>query len=240
MIRSFKILMSYFFKQYLRSNKYVAPFVVYAICLVAAYGQRPVYVMTSYLFTSVFIYFFAAWLTFNFNNSEQPVQQQLNILHIKKENYYYICKVLFILMIIIVVSVITVFFPIVGHFFIRRVYALEIVAAILSHVVIGLLGISTAVLFDERLIKSGRSRFLYLASILIVSIIVIPISVHYSFIKWIMIIFPPSYLIINRLGSIDVMSLGSFYKLMWDLIIVILYSIVLIYIYLKLMRKNRF
>lgn len=240
MTRTFKTLLPYFFKQYLRSNKYIAPLLFYLASIAFTYAQKPVYVMTSYMFTCVFIYFCSAWLMHSFTDSEEAVQQQLIILHIKKENYYYICRMLFIWILVLILSVLTVFYPIIGGLFIRKVYPLDIAAALLSHVIIGLLGISTSLLFDERLIRSGKLRFLYLIGVLIISVIQVPLSMHYSFIKWITIVFPPAYLIVSRFGSIDVVGFSSFYKLLGDLIIVVMYSVILTFIFVKCMKRKKF
>lgn len=240
LIRTFKVLMSYFFKQYLRSNKYIAPLLFYVASIAFTYAQKPVYVMTSYMFTCVFIYFCAAWFMYSFTNSEEIVQQQLIILHIKKENYYYICRAIFIWIFVIILSVITVLYPVIGGFFIRKIYPLDIAAALLGHVIIGLLGISTALLFDGRIIKSGKLRFLYLVGVLIVSVIQVPLSVQYPFVKWITIVFPPAYLIIRRFGLIDVVGFASFYKLLCDITIMLIYSIVLILIFIKCMQRKKF
>lgn len=232
--------MPYLFKQYLRSNRYVAPFLFYLVSIAFTYSQKPLYVMTAYMFSCIFTYCFSAWLMYSLASSEELVQQQLIILHVEKENYYYIGKIVFILMLVILFSTLAVFYPIAGGFFIRKVYALDVFGALLSHWVIGLLGISAAILFDQRLINSGKLRLLYLVGVLIVSIIQVPLSMHYSFVKWITIVFPPAYLIISRFGLIDVMSFSSFYKLMADLIVAIAYSIILIFLSLKFMRNKKF
>lgn len=240
LIRTFKTLIPYFFKQYLRSNKYIAPLLFYVASIAFTYSQKPVYVMTSYMFTCVFIYFVSAWFMYSFTNSEEAVQQQLIILHIKKENYYYICRILFIWIVVLILSIITVFYPLLGGFFIRKVYPLDIAAALLSHVIIGLLGICTALLFDERLIRSGKLRFLYLIGVLIISVVQVPLSAQYPFVKWITIVFPPAYLIVSSFGSIDAVGGSSFYSLLGDLTIVVIYSAILIFIFIKYIKRKKF
>lgn len=240
MIKTFKTLIPYFFKQYLRSNKYIAPLLFYIASIAFTYAQKPVYVMSSYMFTCVFIYFISAWFMYSFTNSEEAAQQQLIILHIKKENYYYIARLLFIWMIVLILSIITVLYPIIGGFFIRKIYPLDIAAALLSHAAIGLLGICTALLFDERIIRSGKLRFLYLIGVLIISVIEVPLSVQYPFIKWITIVFPPAYLIVSRFGAIDAVGFFSFYRLIGDLIIILIYSVVLTFIFIKYIKRRKF
>lgn len=240
MIRTFKTLMPYFFKQYLRSNKYIAPLLFYVASIAFTYAQKPVYVMTSYMFTCVFIYFISAWFMYSFTNSEGAIQQQLIILHIKKEKYYYISRILFIWILVLILSIITVVYPIIGGFFIRKVYPLDIAAALLSHVFIGLLGICTALLFDERIIRSGKLRFLYLICVLIISVVQVPLSVQYPFVKWITIVLPPAYLIVSRFGAIDAVGFLSFNKLLCDLTIVVIYSAILIFVFMKYMKRKKF
>lgn len=84
---SIKSLMIYFFKDYKRSNKYIAPLLTYMILMGVVYAVKPCYVMTSYTATCIIIYIIAAWIAVTFVDSEDIVQQQLTILHFKKKMY---------------------------------------------------------------------------------------------------------------------------------------------------------
>lgn len=230
---SIKSLMIYFFKDYKRSNKYIAPLLTYMILMGVVYAVKPCYVMTSYTATCIIIYIIAAWIAVTFVDSEDIVQQQLTILHFKKENVYYFSKIVFVYFFILILSVITIFYPILLGCFIRKIYISDIVIAFMSHAVIGLLGTALGSLFNCRIIKDKKIVVLFLSFILLVSVIRSPLVQALPLFKWITVILPPVYLIIDKLSSINYVNLENSIQLVYALTAAVIYSIILIFVFIK-------
>lgn len=236
----FKYLILYFFQDYKRSHKYITPLLVYIISIAFIYSVKPAYVMSSYAITCICIYAISAWLAFGFVDNEDIVQQQLTLLHIKKANIYYLSKILFIWFFVLILDVLIVYYPILSGVFIRKVVVSDVIVALISHAIIGLLGVAVGSLFNSRLVKDRKMAILCLNIIIIVSVFEKPIIQAFFFLKWITIVFPPAYLILDKVGTIDYVNPQNLFHLTYALAIALMYSIVLIIIFIKCMKKKLF
>jgi hypothetical protein len=238
-----KSLMSYMLKDYVRSYKYVVPLVFYLAIMGVLYSMKPVRVMDSYFLTAIMLCVLAAWITMGFIDMEDNTQQQLTILHLGNQNAYYICKVVFLWIFLLILSGITVIYPALRGFFIRDVTWIDITIALVCHAVISLLGISITLLFNSRLIKDRRTALMCLFVIIIVTIVQIPIIKQFSFLKYVILLFPPVYFMINALEQLNKLAVitlsdtGSIFLICAGILI---YSIILIFVYLVLMKKKAF
>lgn len=238
-----KSLMSYMLRDYIRSYKYVVPLVFYLAIMGVLYSMKPVGVMDSYFLTVIMHYVLAAWITMGFVDMEDNTQQQLTILHSRNRNAYYICKVVFVWIFLLILSAVTVLYPALRGFFNRDVTWIDITIALVCHAVISLLGISITLLFNSRLIKDRRTALLCLFVIIIITIVQIPIIKRFPVFKYVILIFPPAYFMLNaleQLNKLEVIALsdtGSIFLICAGMFI---YSIILILIYLVLMKKKAF
>ncbi|WPC43965.1 hypothetical protein [Clostridium sp. JS66] len=239
-MNTFKYLMLYFFQDYKRSYKYIAPLLVYIVLISAMYSNKPAYVMSSYAVTCICIYAISAWLSFGFIDNEYVVQQQLTILHIKNENIYYLCKVLFMWSFILILDIFTVYYPILNGAFIRKVVISDIIIALISHAIVGFLGITVGSLFSSRLVKDRKMAILFLNLLIIVSTMEKPIVQSFPFLKWIGVILPPAYLMIDKIGSIDYINIGNIFNIIFTFAIGLIYLLILIILFIKCMKKKLF
>lgn len=239
-MNAFKYLMLYFFKDYKRSYKYIAPLLIYIIIISAMYSNKPAYVMSSYAVTCIFVYAISAWLSFGFVDNEYSVQQQLTILHVKNENIYYLCKILFMWIFIIILDVFAVYYPILNGAFIRKVVISDIIITLISHAIVGFLGVTVGSLFSSRLVKDRKMAILFLNLLIIVSTMEKPIVQSFPFLKWIGVILPPTYLIIDKIGSVDYINIGNIFNIIVALTIALIYSMILIILFIKCMKKKLF
>lgn len=239
-MNTFKYLMLYFFQDYKRSYKYIAPLLVYIVVIAAMYSNKPAYVMSSYAVTCIFIYAISAWLSFGFIDNEYVVQQQLIILHIKNENIYYLCKVLFMWIFILILDIFAVYYPILNGAFIRKVVISDIIIALISHAIVGFLGVTVGSLFNSRLLKDRKMAILFLNLLIIVSTMEKPIVQSFPFLKWIGMILPPAYLMADKVGSIDYVNIGNIFNIIFAFAIVLIYAMILIILFIKCMKKKLF
>ncbi len=239
-MNTFKYLMLYFFQDYKRSYKYTAPLLIYFVIIAVMYSTKPAYVMSSYAVTCIFIYAISAWISFGFIDNEDVVQQQLTILHIKNQNIYYLCKILFLWIFILILDVFTVYYPILNGAFIRKIVVSDIIIALISHAIVGLLGITVASLFNSRLVKDRKMAILFLNLIIIVSTVQKPIVQLFPFLKWIGAAVPPVYLILDKVGTIDYVNVENIFNILFAFAIALIYSLFLIILFIKCMRKKLF
>lgn len=239
-MNTFKYLMLYFFQDYKRSYKYTAPLLVYFVLIAVMYSTKPAYVMSSYAVTCIFIYAISAWISFGFIHNEDVVQQQLTILHIKNQNIYYLCKILFMWLFILILDIFAVYYPILNGAFIRKIVVSDIIIALISHAIVGFLGITVASLFNSRLVKDRKMAILFLNLIIIASTVQKPIVQLFPFLKWIGAAFPPVYLILDKVGTIDYVNVENIFNILFAFAIALIYSLFLIILFIKCMRKKLF
>lgn len=103
----------------------------------------------------------------------------------------------------------------------------------MSHAVIGLLGTALGSLFNCRIIKDKKIVVLFLSFILLVSVIRSPLVQALPLFKWITVILPPVYLIIDKLSSINYVNLENSIQLVYALTAAVIYSIILIFVFIK-------
>lgn len=239
-MNTFKYLMLYFFQDYKRSYKYTAPLLIYFVLIAVTYSVKPAYVMSSYAVTCIYMYAISAWISFGFIDTEDVVQQQLTILHIKNQNIYYLCKILFLWIFILILDVLTVYYPILNGAFIRKIVVSDIIIALISHAIVGFLGITVAMLFNSRLIKDRKMAILFLNLIIIVSTVQKPMVQLFPFLKWIGAAFPPVYLILDKVGTIDYVNVENIFNILFAFAIALIYSLFLVILFIKCMRKKLF
>lgn len=239
-MNTFKYLMLYFFQDYKRSYKYTAPLLVYIILIAVMYSNKPAYVMSSYVVTCIFIYAISAWLSMGFIDTEDIVQQQLTILHIKNQNIYYLCKLLFMWFFILILDVLAVYYPILNGAFIRKIVASDIIIALISHAIVGFLGIILGSLFNSRLIKDRKMAILFLNVIIIASTVQKPIVQLFPFLKWVGVAFPPVYLVLDKVGTIEYVNTGNIFSIIFAFAIALIYSLFLLILFIKCMKKKLF
>ncbi len=236
-----KSIMSYIFRDYIRSYKYIVPILIFACFLLGIYAIRPNDVTYSYVISSAVIYMLAAWLTLGLLNTEDTVAQQVTILHCKSQTIYYVCKLLFVWIFTMILSVLAIIYPIIINTFDRQVNLTDIMLAIISHSLLSLLGIAVAAIFNQRFINDRRLSILALYMVIILSLIQGKLTEIIPFLKYPLFILPPVFYSLDRMGSTSnysMVSSSGIPSVLASFAIILLYSLLLIFIYIKASRKK--
>jgi hypothetical protein len=105
--------------------------------------------MASYATTSIILYLVSAWLGINFFTSEPEVQRHISVIHMRSELRYALGRIFAIWIIAIVLTVFAVFYPILNGSFDHQATVLQILAGLIGHLIIAMLGILSAVIFHS-------------------------------------------------------------------------------------------
>lgn len=238
-----KALLSYMLRDYIRSYRYVICTLFYLVMMNFLYSMKPCYVVDSYAMSSVLVYISAVWLALGFIDIEDAVQQQITILHTRNQSIYYLCKIAFIYIFVTILSIIAVFYPIFRGFFNRNATLSDVIFAIISHLILGLLGISIAILFNSRLIRDRRWALMGLLSVILVSIVQGALINKIPFLKFPVLLFPPVYFFLAQMYSVPKNYLLNFMNTKLILLIfaaMLVYSVILLLTFIKLMKKKAF
>ncbi|MDM5236418.1 ABC transporter permease [Bacillus cereus] len=223
-------LIRYHFLDYTKSYKYIPPIAMYCISLLFVYTYKPTPIVPTYLETALSLYLLSAWITVTIFHTEDPVQEQITISHTNNISALYVGKYITALLICTVLSFISVIYPIILLIFNEKMTASLFLVGFLAHMSFSILGISIATLFTRNIIQKASTAWLSLTFILLMTIASIRLK------KEVLWFLPP-------VGSF--LTLGQYkYNILthtlWLTAWAIVYSFLLLTLFLFLIRKKRF
>ncbi|WP_374017144.1 hypothetical protein ABU162_23595 [Paenibacillus thiaminolyticus] len=146
-----RALIAFLLRNYTRSHRYFPPFGACLFAVMMNYSVKPNPVMETYGNTGIFIYVIAAWVAYPLFVGENPVQEQLSILHLGSFARYQWGKIAACLLIMTGLSLFTVLYPIVFDKFNESVGLPRFLYAWLVHMELAGLGIAIAYLWSSAL-----------------------------------------------------------------------------------------
>ena len=231
-----RALLKYSLHDYLRSHKYFPPISTFIILIFIVYSYTPNPIIDSYALTALILYIISAWLCINVFSLDPPVQRQLMILHIGGKNRYYLSKLISVLLISVVLTVYAFVYPIIFNMFNEPVTLKIGLVSIVNHVLLSILGISAASLFSKIITESAINSYGGSALAIIISFAAPGLyEALPSYLKNIVWLIPPATstqtLLINWNGE-NIADL-SLFPFLW----IIIYSLLLLYLFLMLAKK---
>lgn|GEM_PF-1325829 len=235
-------LIPYMIKYYIQSFRYVPSLLFFIISLGLIYSYGGISVGNNYTFTLAVIFFFSAWITIGFIDVEDTIQQQLTILHVKKPIRYYMSKFISMWIMTLPFNICIVLYPVIFGLFNRPISGLELIIVFIAHVMASLLGISVTALFDSRLVYNRRTAIIVLATILTFSVAQIVVIKEYPIITYIGWITPPISLMIEGILSLNAKHFywANFTSLLIAILYSFIYSLLLMSVYIKFIKRKMF
>lgn len=226
-------LIRYNFLDYTKSYKYVPPIAMYIVSLLFVYSYTPNPIVATYLETALTLYLLSAWITITLFHTEDPVQEQMTLSHTKNIWTLYLGKYVTVLLICSILSLISVIYPIVFHMFNEKMTVSLFITGLLSHFSLSILGISIATLFTRNIIKKASTAWLSLSFVLLITIASIRLKKEMPELLW---VFPP----INSFLMLGQYEQHLLVHVLWLTAWALIYSLLLITLFLFLVRKKRF
>ncbi|RDW17284.1 hypothetical protein [Oceanobacillus chungangensis] len=231
-----KALIKFSLHDYLRSHKYFPPISTFIILILIYYSYRPNPIIDSYAVTAMILYIISAWLCISVLSLDPPVQRQLMVLHIGGENRYYLSKIISVLLISIILTVYAFIYPIIFGMFDESVTLTIGLVSLVNHVFLSILGISIASLFSKIITENAINSYGGLALTIIISFAALGVyDALPSYLKNIVWIIPPATStqtpLINWNGE-NVLDLYLF-PFIW----IIIYSLIVLYLFIKLAKR---
>lgn len=238
-----KELLKYHFMIYKKSNKFIMPLLVWMICMYTFYSTKPISVVSSFGVSMGALFYIMVWIGLSYTEIDDPISEQLLILKVESENIYNVSKILFLVLIGIVMSFIGIMIPVIINtidnfqLYTRALTLGDIGSGFLLHSFVGLLGAVTGILFHPRTMKDRKMAVILTFSIALMSMVKGPMKLKIPMTRFITWVFPPLYNITEYFN-------GDEYFLMHDIGSAILhisvYSIILIFLQLYFLKKNKF
>ncbi|WP_027087343.1 hypothetical protein [Cohnella panacarvi] len=194
--------LSYLFRYYVRSYRYVAPLIVYMTVIIFIYGVVPNPVLSSYGLTSTVLFLVMAWLCFAYIDVEDRTQQTITVLHLGSTTKYYMAKMAVIALIGTILALCTAVYPVVFGKFSAQPTAEQFIVGLVSHVLLSYLGIAISAIFTSKLILKLNYSILGLFLVLSISLagsgITERLPDQFAFVTWLI---PPSYRVMAMLNE---------------------------------------
>jgi hypothetical protein len=233
-----KQLLFYNFRYFSRSHKFIVPLVIYLTAFAVLYATKPLEAMNTYGMTAMFIFIIATLIACNFMEIEDPVQQQIVLLSLRNNTIYYFLKVFFVWIVVSVMSFIIVLYPAIFGFFSENVSVGNLIVALISHLLLGFLGVCVSVLFNSRLVKNRQFAILMLIIVVLISVVQKAIIIKSPATKWVLYILPPVSIVVDRITNFG--GLKDAGPLFLAFGISIAYSFGLLALFIKLMKTKFF
>lgn len=238
MIKSY---VSYMLKCYLRSFKYVAVLLFFIVVVCAIYWQKRVPMWNTYSLTVNIIFIFSSWISIGFLDSEDNVLQQLLFLRSTNKNFYYLSKIVSIWIVCILFSFIIVFVPILENLFIGPIYAYEVALSFGIHAFISLLSILIVAFFYTRILSDRRAALSVLVVFLLICMLQVALIQKIPIFKYITWVFPPISFASETMINLDGMNMYSIVsKMLVSILYAFFYSVILMFLYCKMMLRRLF
>ncbi|EOP49739.1 ABC transporter permease [Bacillus cereus VDM053] len=223
-------LIRYHFLDYTKSYKYIPPIAMYCISLLFVYTYKPTPIVPTYLETALALYLLSAWITVTIFHTEDPVQEQITISHTNNISALYVGKYITALLICTVLSFISVIYPIILQMFNEKMTASLFLVGFLAHMSLSILGISIATLFTRNIIQKASTACLSLTFILLMTIASIRLK------KELLWFLPPveSFIMLGQY-KYNILT-----HTLWLTAWTIVYSFLLLTLFLFLIRRKRF
>jgi hypothetical protein len=193
-------LIHYYFAYYLRSYRYFPPVATYLIFIIVFYTYRPNPAIDSYTVTATALYYIIAWLSLGFFAIEHSVQQQLTLIHSKSYLRNFFAKIATLFLIAMGLTLFSFLYPIVFNLLDEPLTIKVALFSLLHHLIVALLGIALASLFQRDLVKSVITSIGGLTLVLVGSLVYIAFT---PFIPkqadFLFYLFPPAYKMVEVL-----------------------------------------
>jgi hypothetical protein len=203
---------------------------MYFVSLLFVYTYKPTPIVPTYLETALALYLLSAWITITIFHTEDPIQEQITISHTNNISTLYVGKYITALLICTVLSFISVIYPIILQMFNEEMRISLFLVGFLAHMSFSILGISIATLFTRNIIPKASTAWLSLTFILLITIASIRLK------KELLWFLPP----VESFLTLGQYKYNILTHTLWLTAWAIVYSFLLLTIFLFVVRKKRF
>lgn len=206
--------------------------------LIINYTYTPNPILDSYSYTSIMLFFIMGWFTITILRAEDEGQKQITIMHSKNKKEYYFALVLNCILTGLILSIVAVSYPVVFSAFSPGLHTVHIIMGFLAHFSLSVLSVALSLFFTRELVKSNVNSWWGVISILIGSLIISVAKIEILKIRIINWLLPPLHYSLNIMGRGDEITFIPS-KVYGQFVWILLYSMILIVIFLVVVQKRK-
>lgn len=187
----------YQYKQYILSAKWIIPLIVLFAVFGVMYSIMPIDVVGNFAIMSLVLFIIMVGVGMTCQGIEPEVSEQIIILRMQSERKYYIGKVLFLGTLSGIVTVLSLCYPILVHYwnnkmlFTRNIHVSDIIGGLLLMFACSFLGCMLGEIFSPRIIRERKIRITLTIACALVAVVRIGIVAEVPISKYILWIVPP-------------------------------------------------
>jgi len=243
MRRTIRQLTLYQFEQYVKTNKYVMPFIALLVVQFGLYMMIPVDVVSSFIISGVFIFLIMVWIGVTSWELEDQVSEQVIILRIRSEKIYYVSTVVFLGLLSIYVSILALIFPLIqnvlnnNQVFIRQLQSDDIICAFLLISAYGFAGGILGSFFHPRIMRDRKTALTLTLLIAILSVTKLSVKQTLPSAALVTWVVPP---VSEAVELFQKESYFVLWKVVAGYVMMVGYAGILAFVKIKLLIRNKF
>ncbi len=236
-------LVKYQLQIYFGGSSLVMPVIFTGIFLYIIYSTKPLYIVSSFLLTSSFIYLLMIWIGLTVATSENIVTEQLLLLRVESAGCYYASKVIFLMCITLFFNLLCTGIPVVINMingydlFVRELNFSDVGNAFLFQYGCGFAGATLGNLMHPRVMKNRNVAMILTVLFAILSVVQKPLIEILPIMKGILWILPPVMLPAEHYGNAEYFQWGQTLVIF---LVLIIYGAIYSIIKSVICHKNKF
>ncbi|WP_026497970.1 hypothetical protein [Butyrivibrio sp. WCD2001] len=194
-----------------KNSVLVIPTVATAIFIGAMYSVKPVFICSSFLMSSFFIYIIGVFISMTLQAKENDVFEETLLLHCESGKSYYLSRELIMFGINCIYTLILLGYPIIrylsdNNFFTRNMTAFDVIFGGLIIFVSGLAGMEVGDFFHPRIFTKRRDSIIGAIFVSVLAICKLGLIDNYPILKVPCILLPPIMDSFKLVGDSDIFS----------------------------------
>lgn len=190
-------MVKYELQVYLKGSSFVMPLVAAMCYLYVMYSMKPLFVVSGYILSGIFLFFLMVWIAMTAVQREDAVLEQILYLKVENAGKYYIGKAVYMACVALFYVLLCVFFPVFqnavngGDMFLRRITGADLLNAAVILAGSAICGSCTGNLLHPRVMKDRRLAFILTVLICIMAVVKTSVIHKFPVLKFFMWVFPP-------------------------------------------------
>lgn len=236
-------LLKYNYKINIKCNKFIIPFLIFCLFQIIFYSTDAVNFTASIIVCANVVFCIMIWMSFSYCETQDWLTEQIVFIKVKNDKLYWLSKILFMWIVGIVLSLIGIVWPLTinliknGALFHNKITLNDVLLGFFIQILVALMGVLLGMIFQTKVIGNRNRAVMILCFITLLSIIKGPLIIEIPIAKVITWILPPVYDVISScmgLGkfSLSVLAIPVLYS--------VIYILIQIFVYIKLMKKLLF
>jgi len=236
-------LLKFNLRMYLKSNKFIVPIIAFFSYLAMAYSIAPVSVLPSYILSSMVVFLIMVWISFSYNDVEAMIIEQVIYLKVKNKYEIWVSKILLMFLFGLIFSFVATIYPLVINaisnyaLFDRAIQIRDVIVALIVHFVYACVGSMIGLIFNVHIFKNRKQAVTFIILIALVTLLKGLLEHDLPLTRIITWILPPLFNLSQKFTGMEFVNFNS---IIYPLCATIIYIMIEIAFYIKLMKYKLF